>query len=77
MPNKDRSRVIDAQQILRSINVTLDTAEPERIAHFFPYGEEHAATAFLAPAGAFVQLLRGCSLRHGKVPHRCVLHPSG
>ena len=31
-----RSRVIDAQQILRSINVTLDIAEPERIAHFFP-----------------------------------------
>ena len=28
--------MIDAQQILRSINVTLDTAEPERIAHFFP-----------------------------------------
>ena len=31
-----RRPVIDAQQILRSINVTLDTAAPERIAHFFP-----------------------------------------
>ena len=31
-----RPPVIDAQQILRSINVTLDTAAPERIAHFFP-----------------------------------------
>ena len=36
MSNGRRSPVVDAQQILRSINVTLDSATPERIAHFVP-----------------------------------------
>ena len=36
MSDNGRSTTVDAQQILRSINVTLDTATPERIAHFFP-----------------------------------------
>ena len=36
MSNNGRSHMVDAQQILRSINVTLDNATPERIAHFSP-----------------------------------------
>ena len=36
MSNNVRSHMVDAQQILRSINVTLDNATPGRIAHFFP-----------------------------------------
>ena len=36
MSNNGRSHVVDAQHILRSINVTLDNATPERIAHFVP-----------------------------------------
>ena len=36
MSNNGRSPMVDAQQILRSINVTLDSATPERIAHFVP-----------------------------------------
>ena len=36
MSDNGRSYTVDAQQILRSINVTLDNATPERIAHFFP-----------------------------------------
>ncbi|MDE0024766.1 MAG: hypothetical protein OXP69_10180 [Spirochaetaceae bacterium] len=36
MSNNGRSHMVDAQQILRSINVTLDNATPERIAHFVP-----------------------------------------
>ena len=36
MSNNGRSHTVDAQQILRSINVTLDNATPERIAHFVP-----------------------------------------
>ena len=36
MSDNASSSMIDAQQILRSINVTLDNATPERIAHFFP-----------------------------------------
>ena len=36
MSDNGRSTTVDAQQILRSINVTLDNATPERIAHFSP-----------------------------------------
>ena len=36
MSSDGHSRAVDAQQILRSINVTLDSASPERIAHFVP-----------------------------------------
>ena len=36
MSNRRHSGAVDAQQILRSINVTLDSATPERIAHFVP-----------------------------------------
>ena len=36
MSNGRHSPAVDAHQILRSINVTLDSATPERIAHFVP-----------------------------------------
>ena len=36
MSDNAGNRAVDAQRILRSINVTLDNATPERIAHFCP-----------------------------------------
>ena len=36
MSNRRHSGAVDAQRILRSINVTLDSSTPERIAHFVP-----------------------------------------